>query len=223
MLCAQVANTALELHAEHAVYLPEQRSLLVADVHLGKAVAYRRLGVPVPRGTTAANLAELSSLLERTQAQQLVFLGDLFHSGAALQSGVLDELLAWRHAWLMRRPALQMRLVEGNHDTAALRSNALPAALALQHVAEPFLLGNFALCHLPQRSATHYVLAGHIHPSIALRGRRDSARLACFWFGAHCGVLPAFGQFTGSYSVQPERGDQVFVVADEQVLALPQR
>jgi uncharacterized protein len=209
-----VHSERLQLHAEHAVYLPEHATLLIADAHFGKALAFRRLGVPVPSGTTAANLATLDALIERTRATQLIFLGDLFHSAVALNSNVLTELVAWR----ARHARLGVTLVEGNHDAAALRKRSLPTELAMQHVAEPFLQGTLALCHEPQTHATHYVLAGHIHPSIRVQGRRDSARLPCFWFGAHCGVLPAFGEFTGSYTVQPAVGDQVFVVAGERVL-----
>ena len=64
-----------------------------------------------------------------------------------------------------------------------------------------------------------YALAGHIHPAVRLSASGEkSVRLPCFWFGARCGVLPAFGAFTGSAEVLPRRGDQVFVIAEEEVL-----
>ncbi len=45
-----------------------------------------------------------------------------------------------------------------------------------------------------------------------------SVRLPCFWFGPRVGVLPSFGAFTGSALVRPRAGDQVFVVADDEVI-----
>jgi uncharacterized protein len=45
-----------------------------------------------------------------------------------------------------------------------------------------------------------------------------SLRLPCFWFGPRYGVLPAFGAFTGNADVLPRRGDQVFVIAEQEVL-----
>jgi uncharacterized protein len=33
-------------------------------------------------------------------------------------------------------------------------------------------------------------------------------------------VLPAFGEFTGTYTVQPKSGDRVFVVAENQVIEM---
>jgi uncharacterized protein len=43
-------------------------------------------------------------------------------------------------------------------------------------------------------------------------------RLPCFWFGKYVAVLPAFGSFTGTYTVLPKQGDRVFVVADTAVI-----
>ena len=53
----------LVLLAAKAVWLPEHRTLLVADAHIGKAVSFRALGVPVPRGTTTQTLDALSRLV----------------------------------------------------------------------------------------------------------------------------------------------------------------
>ena len=63
--------------------------LFVADVHLGKAAAFRAGGVPLPRGSTAADLARLAAVLQETGAQRLVVLGDFLH-GAAGRVAALD-------------------------------------------------------------------------------------------------------------------------------------
>ncbi len=56
---------------ERALWLPDAGLLLVADAHIGKAQSFRRLGVPVPEGTTAGTLArldaaKLDAVLEQT-------------------------------------------------------------------------------------------------------------------------------------------------------------
>ncbi len=66
----ELEQTELWLLADKAIYWPEQRALLVADIHFGKAAAYRRLGQPVPHGTTQANLQRLDALLERYGCRQ---------------------------------------------------------------------------------------------------------------------------------------------------------
>ena len=51
VLTIDIAGTRLLLLADRAAYWPEQKTLLVADVHFGKAGTYRALGQPVPAGT----------------------------------------------------------------------------------------------------------------------------------------------------------------------------
>ena len=62
MLTISVAGELLTLLPERAAYLAERQLLLVADAHFGKATSFRRLGVPVPQGSTADNLVALSAL-----------------------------------------------------------------------------------------------------------------------------------------------------------------
>ncbi|HUP30403.1 MAG TPA: DEAD/DEAH box helicase, partial [Usitatibacter sp.] len=77
----------------------------------------------------------------------------------------------------------------------------------------------FVLNHEPGPSRGGYALAGHIHPAVRLSASGEKPlRLPCFWFGARYGVLPAFGAFTGNAEVLPRRGDQVFVIAEQEVL-----
>ena len=76
----------------------------------------------------------------------------------------------------------------------------------------------FVLNHEPGPSRRGYALSGHIHPAVRLSSSGESLRLPCFWFGARYGVLPAFGAFTGCAEVLPRRGDQVYVIAEEEVL-----
>jgi metallophosphoesterase superfamily enzyme len=63
-----------------------------------------------------------------------------------------------------------------------------------------------------------YVLAGHVHPCVRVGGHGfDSLRLPCFHFGARVGVLPAFGEFTGSHVLPREEGDRVFAITEQRV------
>ena len=77
------AGRPLTLLAEKAAFLAASRTLLVADAHIGKAVSFRALGVPVPRGTTSETLAALSALIATWRARRIVFLGDFLHSARA--------------------------------------------------------------------------------------------------------------------------------------------
>lgn len=213
-LTVQVGGRAVVLLPQRAAFLPEERLLLVADAHFGKAQSFRRLGVPVPGGTTEHNLETLTALIEDTGARGIVFLGDLLHSPQARSAATLRSVQAWRE----RHPGVAMTLVRGNHDS---RAGDPPAEWAMAVVDEPWLQGRLALCHHPAAVDGHYVLAGHLHPAAVLGRGVDRLRLPCFHFGAQVGVLPAFGAFTGMHTVHAQAGDRVFVVADVSVRPLP--
>jgi DNA ligase-associated metallophosphoesterase len=213
MLTVSAGGEPLVLLPEKAVWLPAHEALLVADVHVGKAVSFRRLGVPVPRGTTSETLQRLSMLVDRHRARRLVLLGDFLHSERAHSPATLAVLARFRD----RHRGLAITLVRGNHDE---RAGDPPPALGIEGVDEPLRLGGLALCHHPRPASGAYVLAGHLHPCVGVGRGLDRLRLPCFWFGAQVGVLPAFGEFTGMHSVRPEAGDRVFMVAEQRVVAL---
>jgi DNA ligase-associated metallophosphoesterase len=192
----------------------DRRWLVVADAHFGKAATFRARGVPVPEGTTQANLARLTALVEATQPQRLVFLGDLLHAREA-QGETMRRFARWRE----RHAQVAMTLVEGNHDRHA---GAPPPALDIDVVDEPWLVQGIAFCHHPQRVPRAAVIAGHLHPCIRLYGAaNDTVRLPCFWQRAGLLTLPAFGEFTGGALIAREAGDRVLAVADERLIEIP--
>ncbi|MBK9132971.1 MAG: ligase-associated DNA damage response endonuclease PdeM [Betaproteobacteria bacterium] len=215
-----IRGAVLRLLPERAAYFAAERTLLVADVHLGKAQAFRRLGVPVPEGTTAGTLARLTRAIEATGAARLVVLGDLMHAALATRTSATrgeatrQAVAEWRRA----HPALDVLLVRGNHDA---RAGALPAEWAVEVVDGPWPLGPFELRHEPDADTaapSRYILAGHLHPAVHLGGRGPGRlKLPCFHFGAAVGVLPAFGEFTGGVGVRAEPGDGIFAVAGDEV------
>jgi uncharacterized protein len=214
MLDVQVGGTVLRLLAQRAVYLPEHQTLLVADAHIGKAVSFRRLGVPVPGGTTIETLDRLGVALSMCGARRIVFLGDLLHSARGRAQATTDAVAQWRQA----HADIELTLVRGNHDGHA---GDPPADWHVRCVNGPLMLGGLALTHHPEPVTGAYVLAGHIHPAVRVGGRaHDSLRLPCFHFGPQVGVLPAFGAFTGMHVMARQAGDRVFVIAGDAVRAL---
>ena len=207
----------LQLLADRAVYLPDHATLLVADAHIGKAHSFRRLGVPVPAGTTVEALQRLSALVQATGAERIVFLGDLLHAARGRGTATLAAFADWRAS----HAGLELLLVRGNHDRHA---GDPPADWQVQCVDEPHHLPGLpglALAHHPQSVPGAYVLAGHVHPAVVLGGRaHQRLRLPCFHFGPQVGLLPAFGGFTGLHVLRPVPGDRVFVIAGDEVRAI---
>jgi len=217
-----LGSVSLQLCGEHvyllpqkAVWWPAEKTVFVADVHIGKAAGFRALGVPVPVGTTADTLQRLSDLISLCQPTQLVVLGDLLHSAKVHETESLAQFLRWRAS----QSEMKITLVRGNHDDKA---GDPPARAHVSCVDEPFLIGPFAAMHHPAQTADAYWLAGHVHPCVKLQGKgRDTARLPCFHDNGQGLVLPAFGAFTGMHAVKPRAGEKIFPVTSQAVFSLP--
>jgi uncharacterized protein len=210
----ELAGEQLILLPERALFWPRGEMLIAADLHWGKAATFRAAGLAIPQGGTADDLARLDRALRRTGARRLALLGDLLHARAGRAETLLEQIGSWRARW----PDLDILLIRGNHDRGA---GDPPPEWGFRCVDEPFAAAPFVLRHHPRASPDGYVLAGHTHPAVRLRGAgRQQLRLACFWFGPHVGVLPAFGGFTGSAVVSPAAEDRVFAVAGDEVLSV---
>lgn len=213
-LSVEVAGERVVLYPERGMHMPALETAVVTDLHWGKAATFRAMNIPVPTGTTAADLARLSRLIDRTGASRLVVLGDLLHARAGRQKDVLDAL----HAWRERHAALEMVLVRGNHDSHA---GDPPPSMRITCVDGPWMLGNFTCEHEPEPQPGAYVLAGHLHPSVTLGGRaRQRERLCCFAFGPHVGILPAFASFTGGGAYRRADDDRIYAIAEDEVIAV---
>ncbi len=219
------AGEELELLAQRAVWWPRGATLMVADLHLGKAAAFRSAGVPVPAGTTAADLSRLGMLLEATGARVLVILGDLLHAPTGRAKETMEAVAAWRAGG--GRAGVEMLLVRGNHDRSA---GDPPRQWRMAAVDGPLEYGPFTLVHEPRPARKgEWLVAGHLHPAVALEradGRAGGMKAACFWARGGSAadgrggflILPAFGVFTGMKTVRPRVGDRVFAVGPERVV-----
>lgn len=216
----ELGGLRLQLLPERALHVPELSTLLLADLHLGKGDAFRRAGIALPAGGTAQDLARLSALIERHRPEQVIVLGDLIH-------GPLPADAHWRMQWrefLDRHAGLRFAAVLGNHDRA-LRGAGDFEGLSL--LPEGSACGPLRLHHEPPVDAIKTsvqqapVLCGHLHPVLRLRQPGLPPRLPAFWLRDECLMLPAFSAFTGGFTLQPKRGERLWLCADDQVLALP--
>jgi uncharacterized protein len=208
------------------VVLADTGILWVADVHLGKAASYRRMGQPVPSGTTTNTLNRLARDIERHAISHVVVLGDLMHDRVIHQSeSTLHAIASWR----ARFEHVRLTLVRGNHDRHA---GDAPAILNIQSIDQAFDLAGIWGCHdadeggNPSPQTPALILSGHVHPVLHLRARgRQHLRLPCFYLSRTNAqqrlLLPAYGDFTGGHPIKPSGSDRCFVVADQHVLEIP--
>lgn len=205
-----VEGESLQLLPDAAVYWPNRRMLLLADVHLGKAETFQRHGIPIPSETAVADINRLEGLIALHRPQEVAILGDLVHDVDALGTPGAKALTKLRSA----TPGIGFTLVRGNHDRHVVE---LPSTWEIEEVST-LVVGPFLLRHEPAPDDTHYVLAGHLHPTVELRASGDLLHLACFHFGPRVAVLPAFTPFSSGVRMSAHAGE-VFAIVDGRVVA----
>jgi DNA ligase-associated metallophosphoesterase len=186
-----VAGVTLIADCAGALYWPDERLLVVADLHLEKGSAFAARGVLLPPYDTATTLARLAALIERYAPRLVVALGDSFHDGggparmADINRAALKALQRGRD-WLW---------IAGNHDPD-------PSVGIGGRFADVLALGPLTFRHEPSPSRSDGEIAGHLHPQarIAQRGRAVSRR--CFAGDSSRLVMPAFGAYAGGLNVR---------------------
>jgi DNA ligase-associated metallophosphoesterase len=195
----------LELLAERAVWDPQRRVLLLADLHLGKAESYQSQGIPLPSDGDASTLNALLELADRWRPDDVIVLGDLIHGPLGLTAELRAKLAA-----LPELLGCRLRLIGGNHERGSWIAGLTP---------EPSqALGPWWLSHEPQPRAGRLNLCGHLHPVALLGGHGDRLRLACFSYCPRSErlALPAFGALTGGMPLP--RHERRWLIADGLVL-----
>ena len=186
-----------------ALYWPEQRLLVVADLHLEKGSAYASRRVFLPPYDTGATLATLAALIARHAPRCVLALGDSFHDGAAG-----DRLLAKDRAALV---SLQSRRewiwVAGNHDPLP------PSDLSGQHCRE-IMIGGIRFRHAADPVCEENEIAGHLHPVARVVGSVGSVRRRCFVSDGRRCILPALGAYAGGLNLRDEAFAALFARDD---------
>jgi DNA ligase-associated metallophosphoesterase len=207
-----ILNQTLALFPDKSVLLPDG-TLIVADLHLGKATAFQAKGLAIPEGDSDADLKRLGTICEQVGATRILINGDLFHSPA----GLTPEIERLLETWLFIIP-VPVQLIIGNHDAKLRR---LPAAL---HPIPFTEAAGFHIVHDPADAPPgRPAICAHWHPVARIAdGKRTSLRLPCFLLRDSILVAPSFGTFTGGAIIDRQKGDRVFVAPGDRVIEVPE-
>jgi hypothetical protein len=206
----RLAGAGFVPHLSGGLFWPEEKTLIVSDLHLEQGVSLARRGLRVPPFDTRSTLNELRLLLAETAARRLILLGDSFHAPDA--HAVLDEDSC--NALRELTSAVETIWICGNHDPDP------PDGLGGRAVTE-LSLGQFILRHIPSPVPHGCVeISGHLHPgaSVVARGRRTHGK--CFVTDQRRLIMPAFGAYTGALSVASRAYDGLFDEPEAQVFVL---
>ncbi|WP_122090824.1 metallophosphoesterase [Halalkalicoccus subterraneus] len=192
---------------DRALYVPDERTLVLADVHLGRD---RASNVQLPLGERRDLLERLDALLARFEPREVVVAGDLLHSFDRLPRAVERSLREVERR--VDTAGARLVVTRGNHDTM-LKSVFDPVA--------EYAVGDLVVCHGHERppsggDAAGYVI-GHVHPAITIEGRKRPCYLRGPADGGAVLVLPAFTRLAGGVDVARVRSFRSPLLGDPNV------
>ncbi len=200
-----------------AVYMPAEDTLIVADLHLGKGLAFASYGQMVPPYDGHETVAKLMAIVADMRPGRLVLLGDSIHRQRLMMESL--DLVAADLRVLAQQTTLVW--VTGNHDPTLA---GLPGCV----VGEVELPGGLRLRHETVADG-HAEVIGHYHPAARLPTRAGRQRRRCFVSSDRRLLLPAFGTLTGALCVSdpairnlfPIQESRVFMMIGDRLAELP--
>lgn len=208
----------IEIRGNHFLLLPQKaifwqkkKTLLIADLHLGKITHFRKEGIALPSSAYENNFKRLDEVFIFCDIERIILLGDLFHNR---YNSEWELFSIWRNKY----KNVEVILVSGNHD---ILPTHLFEVSNIKYYNEEYAEGIFIFSHHPQKKHIEntFTFCGHIHPVYCLKHTgRQSLRLPCFVVDDSQVILPGFGVFTGGYEMKAVENRKFFVIAEQQVL-----
>lgn len=192
--------SGLRVTGDGVAWLPDIRTIVVADVHLGYELAAQRRGGYLPPVAGGRAVGErLVTMARHRDADRIVIAGDLRHSTHDVDEFEREELAML--ASVVRDAGVRLDVVLGNHD----RGGAIVGAEE-HHSLD---LAGVLIVHTPPVAAaatatrTGWTICGHLHPRISVQDETGAAaRYRCALAGPAFIVLPAFSDWAGGVDVQ---------------------
>ena len=198
-----------------AMWLEDERTLVVADLHFEKGSSYAaRFGQMLPPYDTRETLMKLAAMIDHYNPETVIALGDSLHDpdGAArMDRSDVESLhmLQEDRDWIW---------ITGNHDPKIDRMLA-------GYVLPEIVVEGIALRHEPRPGRVTHEVAGHLHPAAKVSVYGHTVRRPCFVGNGRRLVMPAFGAYTGGLNIldlafEPLRGlgDHLLHGRDEEVV-----
>ncbi len=178
-----------------ALYLEGCRTLVISDLHIGQESVLRLKGVHIPEISYPRIKEDISALLDKTRAEEIVLLGDVKHElgrPSAQEWVEVKDLLGF-----LADQRLGVHIVRGNHDNYIL---SILGRFSL-HLHDPCMqIGDALLIHGDKKvlvpSSVKTIIMGHEHPAVSSRDSSGSRyKFRAFLVGKYDGreiiVMPA--------------------------------
>lgn len=177
----------VEATRDFALFLRDERALVISDLHLGFEGALAEQGVSIPRFQRRVILERLGKMLDRVKAEKVIVAGDFKHE---FSRNLTDEWIEVKQVLRFLMDRVTPILVRGNHDNylaTILGDLSLP-------LHDRYDIANVTIVHGHEDVSTlHPIVMGHEHPAVKLKDELGAVvSVPAFLVMDRLIVLPAF-------------------------------
>lgn len=157
-------------------YLPDVKTLIISDIHLGYEEHLGKQGVLVPRTQFKQIIKRLDWITNEVPVENVVLNGDIKHEFGTISKQEWREVL--RLIDYFEKKNIKILIVKGNHDTIIgpiARKKQLNEVREARHKNILITHGDY----IPDKLAP-IIIMGHEHPAITLREKAKQEKFKCF-------------------------------------------
>ena len=215
-------GTEFWLLPQKCIYLPEEATWVIADLHFGKIQHFRKHGIPIPAEAAKNDYQNLIALTQLHPTRRIIFLGDIFHSHYNQEWQKIIALFQDFH-----QQNIALLLTTGNHDILHVKHYEVAHLSCCQQ----FQINDIIFLHEPpthdetgvsiQYELEPIYMVGHIHPGIIVKGKaKQSMKFPCFAAVDQVIYLPAFGETTGLHCPKWPANAQIWAIVNESIIQI---
>ena len=180
-----------------ALFIKDNKTLVLADLHLGKSISLNRTGNFVPLYDNEETIKSLKNIIFKYNPLKIITLGDSFHDKFSIlnmNKQHLSELKKitqnFNFIWII-----------GNHDKNLLGTEKISGTFL-----DNFSKENLRFTHIKTngKSSETFEFSGHYHPKTYLKINNSRYYYKCFVIGKNFCILPSFGYYTGGIDIRSE-------------------
>ena len=188
-----------------ALFIDEQKILVINDLHLGYEEVLHRKGVLVPRFQLGEILEVLRKIISNTHPEKIIINGDLKHEFGTVLNREWKEVLQLLDFCLNK--VEEAIIIRGNHDPIIkpIAEKRGIKVLTEYNVGETLIVHGDELVETKAKN----VIIGHEHPAITVREGSKWEKYKCFlkgrWKRKNLVAVPSFNPLLEGTDVLKEQ------------------
>ena len=164
---------------ETALWLEQEKILIMNDLHIGYEEAMHKKAILVPRQQLKNIISIVQKILQKVQPDKIIINGDLKHEFGKILRQEWKEVLEFLDFLL--KNCKEVIIIQGNHDPVIKPISQKRGIKVLQE----YKVGDIHIVHGDELVETDAktIIIGHEHPAITIRENSKFEKFKCFLKG----------------------------------------